>query len=305
MARPVGTTIGEQLRDWRTRRHLSQLDLAGLAGVSARHLSFVETGRSRPSREMVLHLAEHLDVPLRARNALLLAAGFAPVYRSTDLGAPEMEPVRHALDTVLAGHSPYPAVVVDQAWELLAANPAVGMFLDGVAEDLLAPPVNVLRVTLHPDGMAKRIVNLPEWSHHLLARLKRQWLITGDTSLMELHRPARSPSRCSSASHRRRTGATRRCRSSRPSPRSAPPSTSRWPSWPSSRSSRPTRRRPPRSGGCRPSRCPPDVRPQSGCFEKRPSTVVVVPTELSPAIWSSRSSPPNALMSCLGSASMV
>jgi transcriptional regulator with XRE-family HTH domain len=188
MSRPVGTSIGEQLRDWRTRRHLSQLDLAGLAGVSARHLSFVETGRSRPSREMVLHLAEHLDVPLRARNALLLAAGFAPVYRSTDLDAPEMEPVRHALDTVLAGHSPYPAVVVDQAWELLAANPAVGMFLEGVAEDLLAPPANVLRVTLHPDGMASRIGNLAEWSHHLLARLKRQWLITGDTSLMELHR---------------------------------------------------------------------------------------------------------------------
>jgi transcriptional regulator with XRE-family HTH domain len=188
MARPVGTTIGEQLRDWRTRRHLSQLDLAGLAGVSARHLSFVETGRSRPSREMVLHLAEHLEVPLRARNALLLAAGFAPVYRSTDLDAPEMEPVRHALDTVLAGHSPYPAVVVDQAWELLAANPAVGMFLEGVADDLMAPPVNVLRVTLHPDGMAKRIVNLAEWSHHLLSRLKRQSLITGDTALMELHR---------------------------------------------------------------------------------------------------------------------
>jgi hypothetical protein len=110
------------------------------------------------------------------------------VYRATDLDAPEMEPVRHALDTVLAGHSPYPAVVVDQAWELMAANTAVGLFLEGVADDLMAPPVNVLRVTLHPDGMAPRIVNLGEWSHHLLSRLKRQSLITGDIALMELHR---------------------------------------------------------------------------------------------------------------------
>src|SRR3954465_15807555 len=154
--------IGPLLRDWRTRRRMSQLDLALAAGVSARHVSFVETGRSRPSAEMVVQLAEHLDVPLRDRNALLLAAGYAPAYAQRDLDAPEMGPVREAIEAVLRGHEPYPAVVIDRHWGMVAGNAAVALLTAGVAEHLLAPPANVLRVSLHPEGMAPRIVNLAE-----------------------------------------------------------------------------------------------------------------------------------------------
>src|SRR6476661_5786126 len=142
-------SIGPMLRDWRRRRHLSQLDLALEAGVSARHLSFVETGRSRPSAEMVTHLAEQLDVPLRERNQLLLAAGYAPAYGQRGLDEPEMGPVREVLDRVLKGHEPFPAVVVDRHWGMVAGNSAIPLLTDGVAEHLLAPPVNVLRLTLH------------------------------------------------------------------------------------------------------------------------------------------------------------
>src|SRR6188508_1388434 len=134
--------VGTLLRDWRTRRRLSQLDLASDAGISSRHLSFVETGRSRPSREMVLHLADHLDVPLRARNALLIAAGYAPTYHATDLDAPELQTVRTAIERVLVGHEPYPAILVDRRWELVAANRAAAVLIDGVAPELLEPPVN-------------------------------------------------------------------------------------------------------------------------------------------------------------------
>src|SRR6185295_9782023 len=160
--------LGTQLRDWRRRRRLSQLDLALEAGVSARHVSFLETGRSRPSREMVLHLSEQLDVPLRDRNQMLLAAGFAPAYAERAIDAPEMAPVREALDRILKGHEPYPAVVVDRWWDLAAANAGIGMFTAEVAPHLMEPPVNALRVTLHPDGMAPRIANLSEWRAHLL-----------------------------------------------------------------------------------------------------------------------------------------
>ena len=160
--------IGELLRDWRTRRRMSQLDLALEAGVSARHLSFLETGRSRPSRDMVLRLCEELAVPLRDRNRLLLAAGFAPAYEERPLEAPEMEPVRRAVAQVLTGHEPFPAAVVDRWWDLVAANRNVSLFLEGVAPHLLEPPANVLRVSLHPEGMAPRIVNLAEWRGHLL-----------------------------------------------------------------------------------------------------------------------------------------
>src|SRR6478735_3160211 len=132
--------VGPMLRDWRRRRRLSQLDLALEAGVSPRHVSFVETGRSRPSPEMVLHLAEQLDVPLRDRNGLLMAAGYAPVYEERDLEAPDMEPVRAALDLVLRGHEPYPAAVVDRTWELIQGNRGIGLLLDGVDPELLAPP---------------------------------------------------------------------------------------------------------------------------------------------------------------------
>ncbi len=184
---PSPARAGAVLREWRRRRRLSQLDLALEAGVSARHLSFVETGRSRPSAEMVLHLAEHLDVPLRDRNQLLLAAGYAPVYGQRGLDEPEMGPVRGALEAVLRGHEPYPAVVVDRHWGMVAGNSAVALLTDGVAPELLEPPVNVLRVSLHPDGVAPRIANLAEWRAHLLDRLGRQAVSTGDPALAALY----------------------------------------------------------------------------------------------------------------------
>ncbi len=190
--RIVETSVGALLRGWRQRRHLSQLEVATGAGVSARHLSFIETGRSRPSREMVLYLAEHLEVPLRERNRLLLAAGFAPTYRETDLEAPEMRAVRDALERVLAGHEPYPAVVVDRRWNLVTANRAATVLLDGVDPGLLTPPVNVLRLSLSPAGMAPRIANLGEWADHLLSRLHRQVLLAGDEDLAGLEAELRS-----------------------------------------------------------------------------------------------------------------
>ncbi len=176
------------LREWRQRRRLSQLELALAAGVSARHLSFLETGRSRPSAAMVLHLAEELDIPLRERNALLLAAGHAPAYEQRDLEDPELGPVRDALDRILRGHEPYPALVVDRHWGLVAANGAVALLLEGVDARLLEPPVNVLRLTFHPDGLAPRIRNLAEWRTHVLDRLLRQALASGDPALETLHR---------------------------------------------------------------------------------------------------------------------
>jgi transcriptional regulator with XRE-family HTH domain len=178
--------VGPLLRDWRRRRRLSQLDLALEAGVSARHVSFVETGRARPSPEMVLHLADQLEVPLRERNQLLLAAGYAPVFERRDLDDPQMAPVRTALELILGGHEPYPAAVIDRAWEMVAANRAVALLTEGVAPELLAPPVNVLRVSLHPDGMAPRIANLGEWRAHLLERLGRQIALTGAADLKSL-----------------------------------------------------------------------------------------------------------------------
>ncbi len=174
------------LRHWRERRRLSQLDLASQADISTRHLSFVETGRSAPSREMVLHLADELDVPLRDRNRLLLAAGFAPVYGERDLDAPEMAPVKAAVRQVLAGHEPYPAGVVDRRWNLVDANKAMLMFTEGVPASLL-DPLNVLRVSLHPDGLAQRIVNLGEWRAHLLGRLRREIAVTADADLIALN----------------------------------------------------------------------------------------------------------------------
>jgi transcriptional regulator with XRE-family HTH domain len=178
--------LGTLLREWRCRRRLSQLDLALEAGVSARHLSFVETGRSRPSREMVLHLAEQLDVPLRDRNQLLLAAGFAPAYGQRDLDAPAMGPVRAALESVLEGHAPNPALVVDRHWGLVAANAGIAPLIAGAAPHLLEPPVNVLRLSLHPEGLAPRIVNLAQWREHLLTRLRHQVEASADVALAAL-----------------------------------------------------------------------------------------------------------------------
>ncbi len=178
---------GDLLRQWRQRRRLSQLDLAIAANVSARHLSFVETGRSKPSSEMILHLAEHLEVPLRDRNAMLLAGGYAPAYAERALAEPELEAVRAALRQVLKGHEPYPALVVNRWWELVDANQGIGTFTSQVRPGLLEPPVNVLRLSLHPDGMAPRIANLPQWRAHLLTRLRRQADATGDPRLTSLH----------------------------------------------------------------------------------------------------------------------
>jgi transcriptional regulator with XRE-family HTH domain len=177
---------GKLLRQWRERRRLSQLDLALAAETSARHLSFVETGRARPSRDMLLRLAEQLEVPLRERNHLLLAGGYAPVFGQAPLDAPQMAGVREALRKVLVGHEPYPAVVVDRSWNLVDANAAVAVLLGPTDPALLAPPANVLRVSLHPDGMAPRIVNLGEWRAHLFGRLRRQVALTGDPGLAEL-----------------------------------------------------------------------------------------------------------------------
>jgi transcriptional regulator with XRE-family HTH domain len=179
-------TVGPLLREWRERRRMSQLELALEAGVSTRHVSFVETGRSRPSVEMVLHLAEQLDVPLRDRDAMLLAAGYAPAFGERDLEAPEMSPVREAIELVLEGHEPYPAAVVDRGWNLVAGNSAIALLTASVAPDLLEPPVNVLRISLHPRGMAPRIANLAEWRQHLLHRLRRQVQLTGDNGAAEL-----------------------------------------------------------------------------------------------------------------------
>ena len=188
---PVMTTarpgVGPLLKEWRRRRHMSQLDLSLEADVSARHLSFIETGRARPSADMVLHLAEQLDVPLRDRNQLLLAAGYAPAYGQRDLDAPEMGPVRAALDRVLEGHAPNPALVVDRHWGLVAANAGVDTLIAGAAEHLLEPPVNVLRLSLHPAGLAPRIANLAEWRAHLLDRLGREAVTSGDPALAALH----------------------------------------------------------------------------------------------------------------------
>lgn len=179
--------MGTLLRSWRQRRRLSQLALAELAEVSPKHLSFVETGRSRPSPEMVLHLARHLDVPLRHRNELLLAAGYAPRHTALAWDDDELAPAREAVRAVLAGHEPAPAIVVDRHWNLLGANRAASLLGDGVAPDLLAPPVNVLRACLHPRGLAGRIRNLDEWADHVLANLAKQVQVVADPVLLALH----------------------------------------------------------------------------------------------------------------------
>ena len=185
--------VGDLLRDWRQRRRRSQLDLAVEAEVSARHLSFVETGRSRPSRELVLHLAEHLDVPLRERNSLLLAAGYAPSYRERSLDTDELEPVRQAIDKILSGHEPFPAMVVDRYWNIVSANAALVSLLSSVVSGrLLEPPANALRIALHPDGLAPYIENLAEYADHLLSRLDRQAAVAGSEEMRELARELRS-----------------------------------------------------------------------------------------------------------------
>ncbi|HUA42526.1 MAG TPA: helix-turn-helix transcriptional regulator, partial [Streptosporangiaceae bacterium] len=180
------TPVGKLLRQWRERRRLTQLDLALRAEVSARHLSFIETGRSRPTSEMILRLAQHLGVPLRERNMLLLSGGYAPAYPANGLGDPPMSAVHEAIEHVLRAHQPFPAVVIDARWELVAGNDAVPVLTEGAAPALLEPPVNVLRLSLHPDGMASRIVNLPEWRAHLLGRLDRDIESAADPALIAM-----------------------------------------------------------------------------------------------------------------------
>ncbi|MFF3225895.1 helix-turn-helix domain-containing protein [Nocardia suismassiliense] len=179
-------TAGDLLRHWRLERRLSQLELAGRSDTSARHLSFIETGRAKPSRAMLVHLSEHLEIPLRERNRLLLAAGYAPVYAEPTLDAPAMDAVRSAMSQILTGHQPYPALAIDQSWTMIDANAGVTLLLDGIDPALLTPPINALRLSLHPDGMAGQIVNLAEWRGHLFARLSRQIEVTGSPELVEL-----------------------------------------------------------------------------------------------------------------------
>jgi transcriptional regulator with XRE-family HTH domain len=186
MATTTPPAVGDLVRAWRQRRRRSQLDLACDSDISTRHLSFIETGRATPSREMILHLGEVLDVPLRERNLMLISAGYAPWFAERPLDDPALEPARDAVGLVLRGHEPYPALAVDRHWTLVAANAAIGPLLEGIDPSLLAPPVNVLRIGLHPLGLAARIANLAEWREHLLGRLRRQVADTGDAALRAL-----------------------------------------------------------------------------------------------------------------------
>jgi transcriptional regulator with XRE-family HTH domain len=180
-------SAGVLLREWRERRKLTQRELASQSAVSARHLGFIETGRARPSREMLLHLAERLEIPLRERNRLLLAAGFAPVFGERSLEAREMAPVREALERFLTAHEPYPALVVDRHWNVVASNRGVAYITRGVAAELLAPPRNALRIALHPAGLAPWTRNLADWGGYLVAQLRREIQTTQDPDLESLY----------------------------------------------------------------------------------------------------------------------
>jgi transcriptional regulator with XRE-family HTH domain len=180
--------VGDLLREWRRHRRLSQLDLASGAEISTRHLSFVESGRSQPSRDMILRLTEYLDVPLRERNAVLVAAGFAPAFKERSLADPALATARATIDLLLQGLEPYPALAVDRHWQLVASNQATLRLLAGVSPELLQPPVNVLRLSLHPAGLAPRIRNLPQWRAHLLHRLRQQIDASHDPQLIVLLR---------------------------------------------------------------------------------------------------------------------
>ncbi len=190
-AAAVDAPVGDLLRRWRRHRRVSQMELGLEAGVSTRHLSFVETGRAHPSRGLLLRLARELEVPLRERNALLLAAGYAPAYRETPLAAAAMAPAREAIERVLAAHEPFPAVVT-RRWELVAANRPLLALLEGLPPGLVAPPVNVLRLALHPDGLMTRVVNRAQWRAHLLERLHREVLAGADPALAALEHELRA-----------------------------------------------------------------------------------------------------------------
>ena len=189
-AKPIH--VGDHLREWRQRRHLSQLDLAVDAEISARHLSFVETGRAAPSRDMVLRLAERLEVPLRERNVLLVAAGYAPAFPQRSLDDPALAAAREAINLVLKAHEPNPALAYDRHWNLVSANRMVAPILEGLPQRLLGQPFNILRLAFHPEGLAPRTVNLAEWCGHLLERLHRQCEATADPELLKLYQDLKS-----------------------------------------------------------------------------------------------------------------
>ena len=182
----TAAAVGSLLREWRSRRRVSQLELSSETGVSTRHLSFIETGRARPSREMVMRLAEYLELPLRERNALLLAAGYAPEYAQTPLAADSMRDVRASLQSLVEAHQPCPALVADHAWNLVLANDAALAFVDGVPDELITDPINIIRLLLHPDGLRSRVVNFPAYSDHVMIRLHRQLRATGDPAIRDL-----------------------------------------------------------------------------------------------------------------------
>ncbi|MGI5193641.1 helix-turn-helix domain-containing protein [Streptomyces sp. CA-288835] len=184
---PADRGIGPLLRGWREQRRLSQLELALRAGSSARHISFIETGRSRPSEEMVLRLAEHLDIPVRERNSLLLAAGYAPHYPETPLDDPAMDALREGLERLIQGYEPYPAFVVDATYNVVAANQGIALLFNDLPEHLLTPPLNALRLTLHPEGLAPRIRNLRAWRGHLLAQMERDIALRRSDALRTLY----------------------------------------------------------------------------------------------------------------------
>jgi transcriptional regulator with XRE-family HTH domain len=191
--------IGEFLRDWRARQRVSQLELALRAGTTQRHVSFIERGRSLPGRSMVVRLAEALDVPLRERNKMLLAAGYAPAYPETPLDDPQLDPIRSALERILDGHRPYPAVITDVGANLVSSNDAFRGLIGGVSPALLEPPANVGRLLLHPDGLARRILNIDEWGRHVIDALRRKAARHPGAGLealvgeLEAHLPPRQP----------------------------------------------------------------------------------------------------------------
>lgn len=184
--------VGALLREWRTRRRISQLELSSETGVSTRHLSFIETGRSRPSRDMVMRLAEYLELPLRERNALLLAAGYAPEYAQTPLSSESMRDVRRSLQALVDAHQPCPAMAVDHGWNLVLANDVALSLVEGIPDELLTEPINVMRLLFHPDGFRHRMVDYEAYSAHLLHRLHRQLRATGDETIRRLIRECES-----------------------------------------------------------------------------------------------------------------
>jgi transcriptional regulator with XRE-family HTH domain len=186
MSLEAAAPVGDHLRTWRQRRRLSQLDLACEAEISARHLSFVETGRAQPSRAMLLRLAEQLEIPVRERNVLLVAAGYAPLFPERALDAPEMAQARAAIEIILEGSKPYPAYALDRHWNIVASNGALPQLFENVDAALLEPPINVVRVSLHPKGVAPYVLNFPQWRAHMLARLRRQIDLTADPGLIAL-----------------------------------------------------------------------------------------------------------------------